>query len=102
MQIVPQVDFTELDTLSASARDNIRRRGVVVIRNVVPDEEATGWRNDLKKYVKENPVEGENFGRLDEHKLTKTIRIPRRGQTILSALVGIHITDRFCSEKIEM
>ncbi|KAI0798536.1 hypothetical protein BC629DRAFT_1592113 [Irpex lacteus] len=57
-QIVPQVDFTELDTLSASARDNIRRRGVVVIRNVVPDEEATGWRNDLKQYVKENPVEG--------------------------------------------
>jgi len=30
----------------------------VVIRNVVPDEEATSWKNDLRRYVKENPVNG--------------------------------------------
>ncbi|KAI0339923.1 DUF1479-domain-containing protein [Trametopsis cervina] len=57
-EIVPQVDFSELDTISESTRANIVRRGCVVIRNVVPDKEATSWRVELQQYVKENPVEG--------------------------------------------
>lgn len=55
---MPQVDFANLDTLSESERQNIRTRGSVVIRNVVLDEEATSWKDELKKYVTENPVEG--------------------------------------------
>ncbi len=98
MQIVPQADFTELDTLNASARDNIRRRGVVVIRNVVPDEEATGWRNDLKQYVKENPVEGESFECVDEHIIDEVYQDSRK-RTSNSSSSSRH-SHRFCSAKI--
>lgn len=31
----------------------------MVIRDVVDDAEVTVWKEDLQKYVKENPVEGE-------------------------------------------
>ncbi|KAH8091349.1 DUF1479-domain-containing protein [Cristinia sonorae] len=56
--IVPQVEFSQLSNLSAAETENIRRRGCVVIRNVVDDVEAEGWRDDLQELVKSNPVEG--------------------------------------------
>lgn len=31
----------------------------MVIRDVVDDADVTVWKEDLQKYVKENPVEGE-------------------------------------------
>ena len=36
----------------------IKRKGCVVIKNVVDDAEAVGWREDLQQFVKANPVEG--------------------------------------------
>ena len=36
----------------------IKKRGVVLIKNVVDDAQAVSWREDLKNYVKTNPVEG--------------------------------------------
>ena len=56
---MPQVDFTDLDKLSGAEIDNIRRRGCLVIRNVVDDNEALSWRDDMREYVKVNPVNGE-------------------------------------------
>jgi hypothetical protein len=44
--------------VSEDVRDNIRRRGCVVIRNVVDDADATAWKDELKQYVTKNPVEG--------------------------------------------
>ncbi|KAH8091346.1 DUF1479-domain-containing protein [Cristinia sonorae] len=56
--IVPQVEFAQLGKLSAEEVENIRRKGCVVIRNVVDDSEAEGWRRELQDFVRANPVEG--------------------------------------------
>ena len=34
----------------------IKRKGCVVIRNVVPDEEALKWKADLRKIIEDNPT----------------------------------------------
>ncbi|KAI0076163.1 DUF1479-domain-containing protein [Panus rudis PR-1116 ss-1] len=55
---IPQVDFAELQGLSKDKLDTIKRKGCVVIRNVVDDAEALSWKADLVDYVKTNPVKG--------------------------------------------
>ncbi|TCD66348.1 hypothetical protein EIP91_001452 [Steccherinum ochraceum] len=57
-EVVPQVEFSQLQQLSAEEIATIRQRGCVVIRNVVDDAEATGWRKELQEFVKSNPVIG--------------------------------------------
>lgn len=57
-QIIPQVNFADLHKLSEADIANIRRRGSLVIRDVVEDQEAVLWRSDLREYVKANPVNG--------------------------------------------
>ncbi|KAG8904712.1 hypothetical protein FRB99_001298 [Tulasnella sp. 403] len=58
-EIIPQVDFSELSSLSKEQIDRIKRIGSVVIRNVVDDTEARGYKEALEEYVKANPgVEG--------------------------------------------
>ena len=39
--------------------ERIKKCGSVLIKNVVDDEQAIQWKEDLKTYVKTNPVEGE-------------------------------------------
>jgi hypothetical protein len=36
----------------------IKRRGTVLIKDVVDDVQAVEWKDDLKKFVKVNEVEG--------------------------------------------
>ncbi len=36
----------------------IKKRGSVVIRDIVDDEKAIAWRESLREFVKVNPVEG--------------------------------------------
>ncbi|KAL5532885.1 hypothetical protein ACEPAF_4659 [Sanghuangporus sanghuang] len=56
--IIPQVEFSELQNLTLEQIDLIKRRGTVLIKNVVDDYQAISWREEPKKYVKTNPVEG--------------------------------------------
>ncbi len=40
----------------------LRRRGCVLIRNVVPDEEAISWEQQLREYITDNPsIVGTSF-----------------------------------------
>ncbi|OBZ72402.1 Uncharacterized protein YbiU [Grifola frondosa] len=56
---VPEVTFSELQNLSPERREDIRRNGCVVIRDVVDDTEAESWQAWLREYVTANPgVEG--------------------------------------------
>lgn len=58
-QYIPQIKFTELSSLPAEKIAEIKRKGSVVIRDVVDDSEATAWKNSLEEFVKTNPdVEG--------------------------------------------
>lgn len=57
-QIVPQVDFADLQTISPEVVAEMKRRGCVLIRNVVADADAVAWRKALQAYVSTNEVEG--------------------------------------------
>ncbi|EJD42505.1 DUF1479-domain-containing protein, partial [Auricularia subglabra TFB-10046 SS5] len=52
---VPQVDYSDLQGLSAEKLAEIKKKGCVVIKNVVPDEEALKWKADLRKIIEDNP-----------------------------------------------
>lgn len=55
IQYIPQVEFASLSKLSQEEIDKIKSAGSVVIRNVVDDAEAVGYKEALKEYVKANP-----------------------------------------------
>jgi len=57
--IVPQIDFDDLRDLPNATLELIKRRGAVVIRNVVPKDEAEEWKQWLEEYVKVNDVTSE-------------------------------------------
>lgn len=54
-EVIPEVSFAELERGGVAWQDEVRKRGSVVIRDVVDDAEALGWKNQVLKYVKENP-----------------------------------------------
>jgi intein/homing endonuclease len=53
--IIPSVRFENLDEELAASRDEIRKRGVVVIRGVIPEDEARAYKTDVEEYVRKNP-----------------------------------------------
>ncbi|TFK91415.1 DUF1479-domain-containing protein [Polyporus arcularius HHB13444] len=57
-QGVPEIKFDELGSLSDELVADIRRKGCLVIRDVVDDEEARTWQAWLREYVSKNPVDG--------------------------------------------
>lgn len=59
LQYIPQVNFADLNKLTEQDIEKIKRRGSVVIRDVVDDAQAIQWRKSLEEFVKANPdVEG--------------------------------------------
>ncbi len=53
------MNFSQLDSLTPSEIEKIKRKGCVVIRDVVDDAEARGWKDALEEFIKSNPdVEG--------------------------------------------
>lgn len=53
--IIPEINFSEIDRPSREFNDSIRRRGVAVIRGVVPHQEARAYKEKIEAYVKANP-----------------------------------------------
>ena len=53
------MNFSELGSLSSERLAEVRRKGCVVIRDVVDDAEARTWQAWLREYVSKNPVDGE-------------------------------------------
>lgn len=54
-KVVPEIKFEDLATRDAAFDAEYRKRGVAVIRNVVPEQEALQMKEDLKAYIKANP-----------------------------------------------
>ena len=52
------MEFADLDKLTPEQIANIKNTGSVLIKNIVKTEKAAGWKEELEKYVKENPVVG--------------------------------------------
>ncbi|OTB10868.1 hypothetical protein K445DRAFT_27203 [Daldinia sp. EC12] len=53
--IIPSISFKELDTNLTKLRSEIEKRGVAVIRGVLPEDEARSFKDEIEEYVKQNP-----------------------------------------------
>jgi len=54
-KVVPEIDFKDIDNASPEFRAEHRKRGVAVIRNVVPDQDVLDWKRGLREYIAANP-----------------------------------------------
>lgn len=52
---IPQIDFADIDKPPAEFSKALRKRGVAVIRQVVPEKEARGYKEEIERYVAANP-----------------------------------------------
>ncbi|KAK6208652.1 hypothetical protein QIS74_12170 [Colletotrichum tabaci] len=53
--IIPSVDFNNIDEDIDGLKAEIRRRGAVVVRGVVDEKEARGYKEEIEAYVRKNP-----------------------------------------------
>jgi hypothetical protein len=61
-KIIPEIDFKDLDNASETFSNELRKRGVAVVRGVVPEQEALQWKEDLREYIRQNPqTKGEHL-----------------------------------------
>ncbi len=54
-KIVPEIDFSDLDNASSDFKREHKKRGVAVIRNVIPEIDALQYKSDLCTYIQNNP-----------------------------------------------
>lgn len=54
IQAIPSIEFKHLAAASPAEIAEIKRRGVVVIRNVLPENEALQLKADIRDYLREN------------------------------------------------
>lgn len=60
-QYIPQISFKDLGSLQDDEVQAIKRKGCMVIKDVVDDAEASSWKSSLEAFVKANPnVQGES------------------------------------------
>ena len=57
-RVVPELSFRDLENVDkrTAFRDELRNRGVAVIRGVVAEREALGWKELAKGYIQNNPA----------------------------------------------
>ncbi|KAI4088283.1 MAG: hypothetical protein LQ344_006197 [Seirophora lacunosa] len=55
--IVPEINFWDLNDVARRTRfrDGLHKRGVAVVRGVVPEKEALDWKELLQRYIRTNP-----------------------------------------------
>jgi adenosylmethionine-8-amino-7-oxononanoate aminotransferase len=49
------VSFADLNKLSEAQIADIKRKGTVVIKDVVDDDQARAWKTSLEEFVEANP-----------------------------------------------
>jgi len=52
---ISEIDFKDIDRAPDSFKSEHRKRGVAVIRGVIPEEETLNMKDDLQAYIKANP-----------------------------------------------
>lgn len=53
--VVPQIEFANLESGVRGLEDEIKKRGAAVVRGVVPEAEARAYKEEVEDYVKKNP-----------------------------------------------
>ncbi|UPX13373.1 uncharacterized protein EKO05_0003882 [Ascochyta rabiei] len=54
-KVIPEIDFKDIDNAPETFNSELRKRGVAVVRDVVSEEEALRWKEDLREYIRQNP-----------------------------------------------
>ncbi|SPO06245.1 related to DUF1479 domain protein [Cephalotrichum gorgonifer] len=54
--VIPTLEFANLESELERLRSEIKKRGVAVIRGVVPEAEARAYKSEVEEYVKKNPT----------------------------------------------
>jgi hypothetical protein len=52
---IPEISFKDIDDAPETFNEELKKRGVAVVRDVIDEQEALGWKEDLKAYIKANP-----------------------------------------------
>ncbi|EYE93391.1 DUF1479 domain-containing protein [Aspergillus ruber CBS 135680] len=53
--IVPSIDIKDIHSAPKAFQDELRKRGVAVIRGVIPEHEARCYKDEIEQYAKANP-----------------------------------------------
>ncbi len=54
-KIIPGLDFHNLDADLVRLRDELKKRGVAVVRGVLPEDETRSFKGEIEEYVRQNP-----------------------------------------------
>jgi len=56
-KVIPELDFRYMHDVEkrTTFRDGLHKRGVAIIRGVVSEQEALGWKELVKRYIQTNP-----------------------------------------------
>ncbi|KAF3992870.1 hypothetical protein FT663_00780 [Candidozyma haemuli var. vulneris] len=54
--VIPSVTLDELSDMDKTKKDEILKRGCVVIRGVIPEDEAAGYKDEVLEYAEKNPT----------------------------------------------
>lgn len=54
--IIPQVSFENLENDCEDLKEEIHKRGAVVVRGVIPENEALAYQGEIEEYVRKNPT----------------------------------------------
>ncbi|CAF1223477.1 unnamed protein product [Adineta ricciae] len=52
---IPEIQFNDIHNLSSELQNNIRTRGVVIVRGVLHETDALKLKTGVKNYIKQNP-----------------------------------------------
>jgi hypothetical protein len=53
--VIPQIDFKDIENPPEKFSKELRKRGVAVVRGVVPANQALWWKDELREYIHQNP-----------------------------------------------
>ena len=53
--VIPEVDFDNLENDLVRLGDEIRKRGAAVVKGVIPEAEARAYKTEIEEYVRKNP-----------------------------------------------
>ncbi|KAH6896708.1 hypothetical protein B0T10DRAFT_526107 [Thelonectria olida] len=53
--VIPQVDYKDIKNDIKGLKDEIKKRGAIVVKGVIPEGEARAYKEEIEEYVKKNP-----------------------------------------------
>ncbi|GJN82692.1 hypothetical protein PLIIFM63780_006235 [Purpureocillium lilacinum] len=53
--VIPQVEFADLEGGCRKLQGEIKKRGALVVRGVIPEAEARAYKDEVEDYVRKNP-----------------------------------------------